>query len=96
MQKRSKSLWTKTYPIWVACTFRVSGNAAARQLPRLADSSMNEVIKAMALDEKIDLLADAGMEWELDNSTLAVTTNGKKSILVTTATGGMELLKNSN
>lgn len=51
----------KKRPVWAICTFGLFETATAQQLFRLKESSMDEVIKVMTLEEKIDLLADINM-----------------------------------
>lgn len=56
-----QDLWTKNDLFWAIRTFGLFETATAQQLFRLKESSMDEVIKAMTLEEKIDLLADINM-----------------------------------
>lgn len=71
----------KKLPVWAVCAFGLFGNATAQQLPRLGGSSMDEVIKAMTLGEKIDLLVGAGMDREPDDSTMTAIVGGTKKLV---------------
>lgn len=68
--------------VWLICTFGLFGNVTAQQLPRLGKSSINEVIKAMTPDEKIDLLVGAGMDKEPDDSTTTAIVGGTKKLVL--------------
>lgn len=46
----------KKLSILAACTFGVFGSMSAQHQPRLGKSPINEIISAMTIDEKIDLL----------------------------------------
>lgn len=80
----------KKLPVLAICTFGLFGNATAQQLPRLRETSMDEVIKAMALDEKIDLLASTNMDRKPDDSTMTTIAGGTKKLAPgASATEGM-------